>query len=354
MLADGRSVHSTRYLAEMKRRGVEIILASLEPEEPVDKILRRKSGINFLDYIFSASQIGRLTRIFKPDIINPHFASGYGFSTALAGLHGKFPVLLHCLGSDILISPTKSALHRARVRYGLKRADHIVVDSAFLGEQVRRLGYRGDITIIPWGLEDVYFPLFENKIASKPIDSAPLKIIVPRPHNRIYNNRFIIESLTSILRQGLLTVTFPDWGDEVSIFRQAVERLGIGEAVRFYSRLSRQEFIPYYASFDIYLSASLSDSSPASLLEAFGLGLFPIVADIPGVREWVGETNGALFDPRDPVSLQAAVEKLLKRDYAVEKILESNHRLAASRARFSDNIAVTLNVMERIKASRAG
>ncbi|MEW6015822.1 MAG: glycosyltransferase [Candidatus Zixiibacteriota bacterium] len=354
MLADGRSVHSARYLAEMKRNGVEITMASLEPGEPVDKNLKRISGINFLDYLLCAGEISRLAKVLKPDIINPHFASGYGFSTAFAGLHSRFPVILHCLGSDILISPTKSALHRARVRYALKQSDHIIVDSAYLGEQVRGLGYREDIAIIPWGLEDEYFLLFEKKIADKPFDSTPLKIIVPRPHNKIYNNRFIIESLAGILKKGNLIITFPDWGDEVSIFREAVERLGIGEAVRFYGRLSRKEFIPYYASFDIYLSASLSDSSPASLLEAMGIGLFPIVADIPGVREWVGKTNGVLFDPRDPASLQGAVEKLLNDSYPVEKILESNHRMAASKARFSDNIAATIKVMERIIARRAG
>ncbi|MEP0827825.1 MAG: glycosyltransferase [bacterium] len=354
MLADGRSVHSARYLAEMRNSGVEISLASLEPGESVDKSLKRKCGINFLDYLLCAGEISRLAKAFKPDIINPHFASGYGFSTAFAGLHREYPVLLHCLGSDILISPTKSALHRARVRYALKQSDHILVDSAFLGEQVRKLDYRGDFAIIPWGLEDEYFSLFENKIAGKPFDSAPLKIIVPRPHNKIYNNRFIIESLAGILKEGNLIITFPDWGDEVSIFRKEVERLGIGEAVRFYGRLSRKEFIPYYASFDIYLSASLSDSSPASLLEAMGIGLFPIAADIPGVREWVGETNGALFDPGDPASLQGAVEKLLNDSYPVEKILESNHRMAMSKARFSENIATTIKVMERIIDRRAG
>jgi hypothetical protein len=44
---------------------------------------------------------------------------------------------------------------------------------------------------------------------------------------------------------------------------------------------------------EIYLSASRSDSTSVSLLEAMACGAVPVVSDIEGNREWVGEGDGA-------------------------------------------------------------
>ena len=63
---------------------------------------------------------------------------------------------------------------------------------------------------------------------------------------------------------------------------------------------------------EIYLSASLSDSTSVSLLEAMACGAVPVVSDIDGNREWVAEGEGArLFAPGDPGSLARALERAL-------------------------------------------
>ena len=47
------------------------------------------------------------------------------------------------------------------------------------------------------------------------------------------------------------------------------------------------------------MSASLSDGSSVSLMEAMASGLPVLVSDIPGNREWVTEENGWLFAVND-------------------------------------------------------
>jgi len=128
MLADGRSIHTIRYQQAMKERGVDLILASLERGDTVEILLKKKSVSNSLNYFFVNREIKDIARKLTPDIINPHFASGYGFSVAVSKVWKRLPVILHCLGSDILISPQKSIAHKRRVMYALQRAGNIGYD----------------------------------------------------------------------------------------------------------------------------------------------------------------------------------------------------------------------------------
>jgi glycosyltransferase involved in cell wall biosynthesis len=63
-----------------------------------------------------------------------------------------------------------------------------------------------------------------------------------------------------------------------------------------------------YRSSDLYLSASHSDGTSISLLEAMACGLPVLVSDIPGNREWVVPgVNGWLFTDRNPSALASAI-----------------------------------------------
>jgi glycosyltransferase involved in cell wall biosynthesis len=347
-LADGRSVHSVRYQKEMKKAGVEIILASLERGDTVDIGLPTPTGINSLDYILAGKKINRLIRELTPDIINPHFASGYGFATALSGVWKKKPVLLNCLGSDILLSPSKSMMHKKRVVYALSHARHIIVDSRYLGDKVREIYSTHNISIIPWGVEDSFLEVFDRKVQSGFKFNFPLKVLIPRPHNRIYNNRFIIESLRDFINEGKVTLTFPGWGEDYEAFRREAKELCARGMINYYEFMGRAEYADFISGFDIYLSAALSDSSPASLIEAMAAGLFPAVADIPGVRDWVNHDNCVFFNPYDIQSLKRAFEILPGGQLPLQDILKRNHDSVRAKGLFSQNIKETINIMEQL------
>ena len=62
-----------------------------------------------------------------------------------------------------------------------------------------------------------------------------------------------------------------------------------------------------YRAADLYLSASHSDGSSVSLMEALGCGLPVLVSDIPGNREWVTDgEQGWLFPDGDDAAAVAA------------------------------------------------
>ncbi len=102
------------------------------------------------------------------------------------------------------------------------------------------------------------------------------------------------------------------------------------------------------AGFDLYLSAAFYDSSPASLLEAMAVGLFPVICEFPGVREWVDGTNALLFNAADQSSLNNAIRIVLNSRMDLNGILIGNHEVIRAKAIFTNNIKTTLKIMETL------
>jgi len=337
--ADARSFHTERFAAELRAQGCEVRVASLE-SGPMDHIaLERKAPISTLAYAMAAGPLQRLIDSFEPDIVNPHYAAGYGFLVSRLAPQTA-PVLLHVWGSDILRVPQRSALGRAKVLRGLNAADIVVADSNYLAGAVTALGTSTPVQSIPWGIERTYLA---NHRADYEV-AAPLRIIVPRLHEPVYNNLFIVETLQHEISDGTLRLTFPAFGSEYEDFRKEAAAL-VGDRIEYYERLPRERFIELMASHDVYLSAALSDSSPVTLIEAMALGLVPVVGDISGVDEWLTEDAGYRFALDSPEALRKAIAGLIGSgdDHAVMR--QRNLERVKLRGVFEDNMRRQIDLM---------
>jgi glycosyltransferase involved in cell wall biosynthesis len=340
VLAASRSFHTQRYVREMRRQGCHVLLASLERGSVLHYKLKRRGLVAALHYTTVAPEINLLVRRFQPHAVNAHFASGYGFAAAMSKAINQTPLVLHLWGSDILLAPRKSVFHRNKTRYALSGADRVLADSEYLVAQARRIGPVAHSHVIPWGVERRYLELHRADYRV----SRPLRIIVPRPHEPVYNNFFLLRTLEPLLKERRITLTFPDWGAEAAEFGRLVERAGHG-GVTLYARRSRDEHMAFVASHDVYLSGSLSDSSPASLIEAMALGLIPVAAEIPGITEWLDNDNGFTFAHAEPIELLNTVARLAggKDDHA--SMRRGNLDRVKQRGVFEDNIAETIRIM---------
>jgi len=338
VLADCRSFHTERYVAELRRQGCCVLVASLEHGSLHHFKLKAHSPLQSLYYPLTVPAIRALVGRFMPDIINPHFASGYGFTAALA--RPRVPILLHLWGSDILLVPNKSALHRAKTKLALQSASGVIGDSEYLLQEAAKIaGFRQQRKIV-WGIEKECLTWHREDYRL----SRPLKVIVPRPHEPVYNNAFLLEALAPLINDRLIDVTWPGFGSMLSAFQRKATELA-GNQVHYYECMPRREFLQFEASHDIYLSAALSDSSPASLIEAMGLGLIPVAGDIPGVREWLGPDNGCLFDLSEPDSLCEILTDIAGRDDNHALMRKTNLEKVKRVGIFENNIAETIGIM---------
>ena len=343
VLADSRSFHTERYVRELVRQGCRVVTASLERGSLGHYQLKRRGPIRQLHYWLSSFEIRSVIKKFRPDIINPHFASGYGYSAALAVGKSGPPIVLVLWGSDILIVPQKSFLHRRKTTVALKRAKQVFGDSHYLLSAAKKLAPLTNSAVAPWGIERRYLAFHRRDYRLQ----KPLRIIVPRLHEPVYNNAFIIKALASLLQEGKVTVTFPSFGSLYGQFkRQAADISTYG--IEFYDKMPRHQFLKFMSGFDLYLSASRSDSSPVSLIEAMALGLIPIAADIPGVAEWLTPESGYLFPENDTATLQITIEKIIREADPHETMRQTSLERVETTAIFESSIAEQIKVMKRL------
>jgi glycosyltransferase involved in cell wall biosynthesis len=105
-----------------------------------------------------------------------------------------------------------------------------------------------------------------------------------------------------------LRLTLLGTGSQEAAIRRIFLVGGVFDRVEFKGKIGYDELPPFYQNADVYISASHSDGSSISLLEAFACGTPAIVSNIPGNLEWVipGET-GWLFPDGDANALAEAM-----------------------------------------------
>ncbi len=347
VLGDSRSFHIERYVTELRHQNCHVMVASLEAGTMHHYTLKSRTIIRSFWYALAATEVRAVIKKFKPDIIDVHFASGYGFTAALAQARSFAPVFLHLWGSDVLIVPEKSRFHRRKTAYALAQADFVTADSQFLLDEADELARIRRSRVIPWGMERRFLNLHRTDYSL----GKPLRIIVPRPQEKIYNNMFVVRALEPLINSGQVRVTFPAWGSLLGHFRLNSRTL-VDDRLDFYEKLPRADFLALMASHDVYLSSAVSDSSPATLIEAMGLGLIPISGDIPGVREWLHDGQGYLFDLYRAEQLRNRIAALIDTGDEHREMRERNLARVKASAIFEDNVAQTIAIMRELIEER--
>lgn len=332
-LSDAAAVHTRRWVEHFRARGHDVRVWSLErgPAELGVRPLPSLPLPRALRYPLAAPAAARELAAFDPDVVDAHFVPNYGLIGVLAG---RRPLSVAAWGSDLLLGGRRDPFRRARVRFVLRRADLVLADAENLARAARELGAPPErVHAVPWGVDLVRFrPAAERE---------PGLLLSTRMHEPVYDLETLIVALAPVLdrhRQARLVLT----GD--GSLRRALESLAAARLpagrYQFVGRLAPEVLADWYGRAEIYLSASRSDSTSQSLLEAMAAGAVPVVSDIEGNREWVAEGEGArLFRPGDAVALEAALERALGDAAWRARARAFNRAVAESRADWASNLA---------------
>ena len=343
-LSDAKSHHTKRWVDYFVDRGHQCFLISLEkgaPTKAEEFLINSKILPSFLKYPLSVRKIKKITEKIKPDLTNAHFVPSYGLIGALLG---QSPLVVSTWGSDILISPQKSFLHKLRAKYVLKKADAITTDAKILTQAVLDLGVRGKKVIEnPMGVDKNLVFDYEKKKFDFSYQKGKKNFVIlsNRRLEPVYDVRTLLKAVPVVIREVNKRIKFVIVGEgsQKSRLIKFTRDLKVPEYVEFKGELSRKDLIDCYKDSDIYISTSLSDSTSVSLLEAMVFGLIPIVTDIPGNREWIEDKkNGFLF----PISDHYALAKQII--YAINEFTdwtffrEKNISLIKQKAIWEDNM----------------
>jgi len=348
-------IHTRRWADYFRKRGHTVVLATLDPsgiEGSEEKVLNSLTGINAVRYPSAALSLRRLVKSFRPRVVNAHFVPGYGFLAAL--VPPARPLVVSVWGSDLLLSPRKSFMHRWRARFTLSRAELVTCDGAVLVSSLKELGVESSrILDVPMGIDPRLF--HPPHSAVPPADprgrgrKRAFRIVSLRQLEPLYDAATLVRSAALLKEAGwnFECLVIGD-GSQRSDLEELTRNLFLEDRVTFTGTLTSEKIAGNLRQADIYVSCSHSDSTSVSLLEAMATGLFPVVTDIPGNCQWVENgRNGLTFPPGAPGRLAENLVQAMQNKKLREKARAENLEAISKKAIWENNMRL---VEERLLA----
>jgi L-malate glycosyltransferase len=311
MLAAAGSVHVVRWANGFVEKGLEVHLASQHPADPAlsPKVqLHSLPHHHGLGYLLNGSKVQRLLAHIRPDVVNAHYASGYG---SLARTVKGVPVVLNVWGSDVFEFPDKSPLHRALLLRNLRSATQLVSTSEFMAVRTRSLSTAlPPLSVVPFGVgTDLFHPPATPR-AGSPVVFGTVKTLAPK-----YGIDTLIRAFARVLadpRCSGCTLQIVGGGPQERELRALAAGLGVQASVEFTGAVPHSTVPQHLRGMDVFVALSRADSETfgVAIVEASATALPVVVSDAGGLPEVVVEGSTGYVVPREDV--KAAADRMVE------------------------------------------
>jgi glycosyltransferase involved in cell wall biosynthesis len=319
LLGPANSIHLQRWAQALVERGHAVGVFTqhacdrkLLPTAANVFLLPRSGALGYFTNAWRAREL--LTR-WRPDVVNAHYASGYGTTAALCGVR---PVLLSVWGSDVYDFPYESALKGRLIRGNLRRATAIASTSHAMARQVQRLTpERAEIAVTPFGVDLARFtPDPSRRRSGGRLTIGIVKSLAPK-----YGVDLLLRAFAGLVADADVQA-LPDEcrllvvgdGPQRAELESLARELGIASCTEFAGAVAHAEVPAWLNRFDVYAAPSRLDSESfgVAVIEASACALPVVVSDVGGLPEVVRDGQTGLIVPRDDVpALQAALKRLV-------------------------------------------
>lgn len=325
-LAAASSIHTVRWVNAMVAKGHEVTLVTMHPQEEnkVDssvKVLELKHK-NSLGYYLNVMELKSILAKLKPDLLNVHYASGYG---TLGRLTGFQPILLSIWGSDVYEYPFQNRFNYFNVKRNMEKAFSIASTSEDMERQaISILKKQKEIHITPFGIDLNKFKFIPNKK-----NANELRIGIVKTLEEVYGIKYLVEALAIVLKQlkasdyngKKIVLEIVGRGSQKEALEQQCKELHIDEYVCFTDRIPNHLVPEKLNSFDIFCAPSLEESFGVAIIEASACELPVVVTNVGGLKEVVKHNEtGFIVESKNAEAVAEALLKLIM-DKALRKQL---------------------------------
>ncbi len=351
--------HDHRFLSALAKTEHEVYFLRLErrghsqedrvvPQEVEQVIWRggqqpakRKDGPALL------ADLKRVIRKIQPDVIHAGPIQTCALLAALSGFH---PLVSMSWGSDILKDADRGPGWRWATKYALKHTDVLVGDCRAVQEKAATFGFPEEqVVLFPWGVDQEQFKPGENPAYRERRDWEDKFVILSlRSWAPIYGVDNVVCAFARAAQvEPDLRLLLLGNGPQAKLIYSIVHRHELEDKVLFGGQVSNKDLAGMYHAADLYLSASHSDGSSVSLMEALSCGLPVLVSDIPGNKEWITEgQEGWLFPDGDETALAEGILRAYAERDRSKFMRVASRKLAEERADWNKNFAKLLEAYE--------
>jgi len=254
-----------------------------------------------------------LIRQLKPDVLHGHGAKAGAFMRLKTAAKGKIRVYTPHGGSlHYPLTTLKGDIYARVERALMNNTDLFLFESAFARDTYQR-------TIgTPKGLVRCVF----NGVTANEFDPIAkaddaTDLIYVGEFRHIKGADLLIEAVSRLRADGRpVTLTLAGDGEESESLKAQVQRLALGEAVRFIGHVKARYG---FSKGSLLVVPSRGDSMPYVVIEAAAAGIPMVAANVGGIPEIFGSHGDALFAPRNAAAMADAIASALDDPAAAEQ-----------------------------------
>lgn len=351
------SNHTIRWVNALSERGHDVLLVSRNDQQDNRSLISKNVKVEYLKYgggigyYLNSFGLRKIVKRFRPDIVNAHYATGYG---TLARLSKCSPLVLSVWGSDVYIFPWKSKKNKKLVCKNLSYADAIASTSYAMANETRRVlnDFEREITVTPFGVDlNLFYP---NK---KNIPNNNKVIGIVKYLEPIYDIPLLINAFEKVLETEK-NVELHIYGDghlKDELLKMCVDK-GIEEKVKFLGVIPNTKVPEALNTMDVFVNCSKKESFGVAVVEAMACGVPVVVTDCDGYKEIVdNHVNGIIIDKRDPNLLAKEILNYLNNPDIAHRYSKNALEKVRSMYDWSKNVSIMEQLYcETAKKSRSG
>lgn len=282
----------------------------------------------------------------KPDVMH---AGPIQTSAWLAAQTRFHPLVAMSWGSDLLVDADSSAQMRRLTEFTLTNSDVLIGDCNAVRQKAVDLGFTDErIITFPWGVDLARFTPGDGKstLRTRPGWEDGFVLLHTRSWEPVYGVDVFARAFVQAARQAPdLRLFMLGNGSMAPVIRQIL--MPVMDRVQFAGQVEQEKLPAYYRAADLYVSASHSDGSSVSLMEALASGLPVLVSDIPGNREWVADNKvGWMFSNGEAGGLAAGILQAYEERRALDVYRKNARKLAEERANWDENFKKLLDAYQ--------
>jgi glycosyltransferase involved in cell wall biosynthesis len=247
----------------------------------------------------------RLIRRLKPDVLHGHGAKAGAFTRLKPRSRDSIRVYTPHGGSlHYPLNTLKGTIYSRLERALMNSTDLFLFESAFARDTYQR-------TIgIPSGLVRCVFngvTAAEFDPVAKAADATG--VVYVGEFRQIKGADLLIDAVARLRADGKpVTLTLAGDGEELDALKAQIQKLGLGEAVRFIGHVKARYG---FSKGHLLVVPSRGDSMPYVVIEAAAAGIPMVAANVGGIPEIFGTPNDALFAPNIVAAMADAIETAL-------------------------------------------
>lgn len=327
-IAPANSIHTVRWINTLSKKGNKVLLVSLLSHREQVNTICKNVNVSYLKfggrkgYYLNAPYLNQLYKKFQPDIINVHYASGYG---TLARITRLPHILLSVWGSDVYDFPYESKWKMNVIRKNLQYAEKIASTSHAMARQVSKLIGNAEVMITPFGVDTKKF----KRMHLQKEDCFTVGIIKALTYK--YGVDIVIKAFYRFLEETKIDnarlLIYGD-GEQKKELIKLCKKLNISEKVYFEGYIPNEDVPNILNDIDVICLGSRLDSESfgVSAVEAMACEVPVIATDVDGFLEVIQDNITGYIVPRNDYKSMASRLLLLYKNKNLRKTMGSESR----------------------------